>query len=81
MVQILEGIATVAVGILAAFMLFDYPATAAFLTPEERAYIIWKKSGCFVLVGFLDSLHVFAVFSWFFFCLLHLPFNVLWDRI
>ncbi|KAF8503071.1 MFS general substrate transporter [Gautieria morchelliformis] len=40
---ILEGIATVAVGILAAFLIVDYPAKAAFLTPEERAYIVWKK--------------------------------------
>jgi hypothetical protein len=42
--QIIEGIATVAVGILAAFLLVDYPANAAFLTPEERAYIVWKMS-------------------------------------
>jgi sugar phosphate permease len=40
---ILEGIATVAVGILAAFVLVDFPSTASFLTPEERAYIIHKK--------------------------------------
>ena len=39
-VQILEGIMTVAVGILAAFVLVDYPATATFLTPEEREYIV-----------------------------------------
>jgi hypothetical protein len=63
--QILEGIATVLVGVLAAFgalnipvsrcvtlslmkivlvVLVDFPATASFLTPEERAYILWKKS-------------------------------------
>jgi sugar phosphate permease len=40
---ILEGIATVLVGILAAFVLVDFPSTASFLTPEERAYIIHKK--------------------------------------
>jgi len=40
---ILEGIATVLVGILAAFILVDFPATAAFLTPEERSYLVWKK--------------------------------------
>ncbi|KAF5349868.1 hypothetical protein D9758_014021 [Tetrapyrgos nigripes] len=43
---ILEGIATVGVGILAFFYLVDFPVTANFLTPEERAYIVWKKSKC-----------------------------------
>jgi hypothetical protein len=62
--QILEGIATVFVGILALFgkyspgmpldtfnltespalVLVDYPQTATFLTPEERAFVIWRKS-------------------------------------
>ncbi|KAF8486591.1 MFS general substrate transporter [Gautieria morchelliformis] len=40
---ILEGLATVLVGVLSAFVLVDFPATATFLAPEERAYIIWKK--------------------------------------
>jgi hypothetical protein len=40
----LEGIATVAVGTLAFFVLVDFPATAKFLTPEERAFIVHKKS-------------------------------------
>ncbi|KAF9483280.1 MFS general substrate transporter [Pholiota conissans] len=40
---ILEGIATVAVGLLAFLVLVDFPATAKFLTPEERAFIIHKK--------------------------------------
>ncbi|KAF8184699.1 MFS general substrate transporter [Pholiota molesta] len=40
---ILEGIATVAVGTLAFFVLVDFPATAKFLTPEERAFIVHKK--------------------------------------
>ncbi|KAF9039625.1 MFS general substrate transporter [Hymenopellis radicata] len=40
---ILEGIATVAIGILAFFVLVDFPATAKFLTPEERAYIVYRK--------------------------------------
>ncbi|TDL18250.1 MFS general substrate transporter [Rickenella mellea] len=40
---ILEGIATVAVGTLAFMVLVDFPVTAKFLTPEERAYVIWKK--------------------------------------
>lgn len=40
---ILEGCATVLVGILAFFVLVDFPDTAKFLTPEERAFVIWKK--------------------------------------
>lgn len=40
---ILEGIATVLVGLLAACVMVDFPSTAKFLTLEERAYIIWKK--------------------------------------
>ncbi|KAF8882948.1 MFS general substrate transporter [Mucidula mucida] len=40
---ILEGIATVAIGVLAFFVLVDFPATAQFLTPEERAYIVYRK--------------------------------------
>jgi len=36
-------IATVAVGLLAFFVLVDFPATVSFLTPEERAFIIVKK--------------------------------------
>ncbi|KAJ7586368.1 MFS general substrate transporter [Mycena floridula] len=40
---ILEGIATVLVGILAFFVLVDFPTTAMFLTPNERAFVIWRK--------------------------------------
>ncbi|KAI0073057.1 MFS general substrate transporter [Panus rudis PR-1116 ss-1] len=40
---IIEGIATVAVGILSIFVLVDFPSTAGFLTPEERAFIVWRK--------------------------------------
>ncbi|KAI5118654.1 hypothetical protein M0805_002574 [Coniferiporia weirii] len=40
---ILEGLATVVVGFAALFILVDFPATASFLTPEERAYVLWKK--------------------------------------
>ncbi|PPR00405.1 hypothetical protein CVT26_009690 [Gymnopilus dilepis] len=40
---ILEGIATVVVGILAAFVLVDFPSTATFLTPEERSYLVHVK--------------------------------------
>ncbi|KAF9255008.1 MFS general substrate transporter [Marasmius fiardii PR-910] len=40
---ILEGIATVVVGIAAFLILVDFPDTASFLTPEERAFVIWRK--------------------------------------
>ncbi|KAI9056478.1 MFS general substrate transporter [Trametes sanguinea] len=40
---IIEGLATVAVGVLAFFLLVDFPHTAKFLTPEERAYIVHRK--------------------------------------
>ena len=59
--KILEGIATVSVGLLAFFgmssikllnftcltrllVLVDFPATASFLTLEERAFLVFKKS-------------------------------------
>ncbi|EKM77200.1 hypothetical protein AGABI1DRAFT_62224 [Agaricus bisporus var. burnettii JB137-S8] len=41
---ILEGIATVVVGFCAFFLLVDFPATSKFLTPDERSYVIWRKS-------------------------------------
>lgn len=40
---ILEGLATVVVGLVAFLILVDFPATAGFLTPEERAFVIWRK--------------------------------------
>ncbi|TFK52785.1 MFS general substrate transporter [Heliocybe sulcata] len=40
---ILEGIGTVLVGVVAAFVLVDFPATAKFLTPRERAFIVDKQ--------------------------------------
>jgi len=40
---ILEGCATVAVGILAFFVMVDFPSTAKFLTPEEKKYVMWIK--------------------------------------
>lgn len=39
---ILEGIATVLVAAMAFFLLFDFPATASFLTEEERAFVIYR---------------------------------------
>ncbi|THG98143.1 hypothetical protein EW026_g4006 [Hermanssonia centrifuga] len=41
---ILEGLATVLAGILAVFVLVDFPDTAKFLTPDERAYVILRKT-------------------------------------
>ncbi|KAI9805321.1 MAG: hypothetical protein M1833_005774 [Piccolia ochrophora] len=39
---ILEGIATVAVAIMAFFTIYDFPETAEFLTPEERAWVVHR---------------------------------------
>jgi len=39
---ILEGIATVLVAILAFFVIQDFPETAGFLTPDERAFVIFR---------------------------------------
>ncbi|KAJ7873807.1 MFS general substrate transporter [Mycena olivaceomarginata] len=40
---ILEGIATVVVGFVAFFVIVDFPAKADFLTPEQRAFVVWRK--------------------------------------
>ncbi|CAL1715339.1 unnamed protein product [Somion occarium] len=63
---IIEGIATVAVGILGFFLLVDFPATASFLTPEERSYIIWRKKFDNSTVGEEEHFalkHVWKAFS------------------
>ncbi|KAF8835336.1 MFS general substrate transporter [Paxillus ammoniavirescens] len=39
---ILEGVATVLIGLIAAFIMADYPSTAKFLTAEERSFIMEK---------------------------------------
>ncbi|EMC98125.1 hypothetical protein BAUCODRAFT_413899 [Baudoinia panamericana UAMH 10762] len=39
---ILEGIVTVLVAVLAFFVMYDFPETASFLTPEERAFIAFR---------------------------------------
>lgn len=41
---ILEGCATIAVGLLAFLVMVDFPPDAKFLTPEEKSYVIWKKN-------------------------------------
>ncbi|KAF7296089.1 hypothetical protein MKEN_01424000 [Mycena kentingensis (nom. inval.)] len=38
-----EGLATIVVGVVAFFVLVDFPVTATFLTPHERSYIVWRK--------------------------------------
>jgi len=63
---ILEGIATVLVGILAFFVVVDFPDTANFLTPEERAFVIWKKKYDISPVGEEEGFairHVWAAFQ------------------
>ncbi|KAJ3926074.1 MAG: major facilitator superfamily domain-containing protein [Lentinula lateritia] len=40
---IIEGIITVAVGLISFPILVDFPVTADFLTPKERAFVVWKK--------------------------------------
>ncbi|KAF9523178.1 MFS general substrate transporter [Crepidotus variabilis] len=40
---ILEGVATVTVGLVSFFVLVDYPSSATFLTEEEKAFVIHKK--------------------------------------
>ncbi|KAG1731485.1 MFS general substrate transporter [Suillus paluster] len=40
---LLEGLATIVVAAIALFVLVDFPDTAEFLTPEERAFVVWKK--------------------------------------
>ncbi|KAK2611988.1 hypothetical protein QQS21_001953 [Conoideocrella luteorostrata] len=39
---IVEGVITMGVGILAAFVLPDYPATTSWLSDEERAFASWR---------------------------------------
>ncbi|KAF8840164.1 MFS general substrate transporter [Paxillus ammoniavirescens] len=40
---ILEGVATILIGSIAAFVMVDYPSTAKFLTVEERSFVIEKR--------------------------------------
>ncbi|KAG2340397.1 MFS general substrate transporter [Suillus weaverae] len=39
----LEGLATIVAAIIAVFVLVDFPDTAKFLTPEERAFVVWRR--------------------------------------
>ncbi|KAI9068188.1 MFS general substrate transporter [Trametes sanguinea] len=40
---IIEGLITIVVAVVAFFVLVDFPHTATFLTPEERAYVVHRK--------------------------------------
>ncbi|OJT03637.1 High-affinity nicotinic acid transporter [Trametes pubescens] len=40
---IIEGLITIVVAVAAFFILVDFPDTAMFLTPEERAYVVHRK--------------------------------------
>ncbi|KIJ14067.1 hypothetical protein PAXINDRAFT_79958 [Paxillus involutus ATCC 200175] len=40
---ILEGVVTILLGFIAAFVMVDYPSTAKFLTAEERSFVIEKR--------------------------------------
>ncbi|KZT26010.1 MFS general substrate transporter [Neolentinus lepideus HHB14362 ss-1] len=63
---ILEGIGTVIVGTIAFFVLVDFPITATFLTPEEKAFIVHKKKYDNSSVGEEEQFalrHVWAAFT------------------
>ncbi|KAF8625353.1 hypothetical protein AX15_005429 [Amanita polypyramis BW_CC] len=72
---ILEGLATVIVGFIALLVMVDFPATATFLTPEERAFVIHQKKLENSTVGeeeHLEKRHVWAaVTDWQIY--LHIP--------
>jgi len=40
---IIEGCATIFVGIFASLVMVDFPSTAKFLTPEEKHFVMWTK--------------------------------------
>ncbi|KAG1886503.1 MFS general substrate transporter [Suillus subluteus] len=74
----LEGLATIVVAIIAFFVLVDFPDTAKFLTPEERAFVVWRKKYDNSSVGEEERFaprHVWAAFRdwqvW-----LHIPIYV-----
>ncbi|KAH7928130.1 MFS general substrate transporter [Leucogyrophana mollusca] len=63
---LIEGLATVAVGILAHFVLADFPQTAKFLTAEERAFVVAKNKYDHSPSGEEDRFearHVWAAFT------------------
>ncbi|OAX31241.1 MFS general substrate transporter [Rhizopogon vinicolor AM-OR11-026] len=63
---LLEGLATIVVSFFAFFWLVDLPDSAAFLTPEERAFVIWKKKYDVTSVGEEETFavrHIWAAFK------------------
>ncbi|KAG0694934.1 MFS general substrate transporter [Suillus ampliporus] len=63
---LLEGLATIVVATIAFFVVLDFPATAKFLTLEERAFVIWKKKYDNSSVGEEEGFaarHVWAAFG------------------
>ncbi|KAG2339535.1 MFS general substrate transporter [Suillus weaverae] len=79
----LEGLATIVAAIVAFFgkystLLVDFPDTAKFLTPEEHAFVVWRKKYDNSLVGEEERFaarHIWATFRgwqvW-----LHIPIYV-----
>ncbi|KIP07752.1 hypothetical protein PHLGIDRAFT_407948 [Phlebiopsis gigantea 11061_1 CR5-6] len=63
---ILEGIFTVLIGFIGLFAIVDCPATAKFLTPTEREYVVWRLKYSDSIVGEDESFqwrHVRAALS------------------
>ncbi|KAF8626636.1 hypothetical protein AX15_004776 [Amanita polypyramis BW_CC] len=63
---ILEGLATVVVGFIALFVMVDLPTTAKFLTPQERAFVIYQKKLENSTVGeeeHLEMRHIWAALT------------------
>ncbi|KAJ3906230.1 MFS general substrate transporter [Lentinula edodes] len=63
---IIEGIITVAVGLIAFLVLVDFPVTEKFLTPEEQAFVIWKKRYDNSSVGeeeTFEAKHIYQAFT------------------
>lgn len=43
-IQMSQGIATVVAGVIAFFVLVDLPASAKFLTEDEKAWVMYRKA-------------------------------------
>ncbi|KAG2141396.1 MFS general substrate transporter [Suillus bovinus] len=63
---LIEGLATIAIAIISVFVLVDFPETAKFLTPEERAFVLWRKKYDNSSVGEeknFSTRHIWAAFK------------------
>jgi predicted MFS family arabinose efflux permease len=62
---ILEGVFTVLVAIGAFFLMHDFPETASFLTPEERAWASHVSPSLFLLASIYErskkNLRIYSV--------------------